>query len=203
MILNINSSKISSQLNPLLAYLQKQQENQKTMKLVEIGITFLFISFFVFFAIKPAFLAISSLLGEIKSKEILVKELKTKINDIIAAEDLFSQVQERYSLVESSLPTNPEFFQVNSQITTLAQNNQVLVDRIDYHLQDGENYFTANISTSSSYLQAISLVSGVLQNRRLIDLKTLNISLGKNEQERKIFVSLPLKIYYWPSNVQK
>lgn len=198
MNLNINPSKISSQLNPLFDYLQKQKENQRTMKLVEIGITFFFISFFIFFAIKPTFLAISSLLGEIKSKQILVKELKTKINDIIVAQDLFSQVQERYSLVESSLPSRPGYFQANSQIVTLAQNNQLLVDKMEYLPVDDEKYYTTSVSTASSYPQTVSFISEILNNRRLIDLKSISISLSKNEQERKIYISLPLKIYYWP-----
>jgi Tfp pilus assembly protein PilO len=202
MILNLNTTKISSQINPLFVYLQKQKENQKVVKLVEVGATFFLISFFIFFAIKPTFLTISSLLGDIKSKEILSKELKTKINDVIIAQDLFSQVQERYYLVESSLPINPRFSQATSQIMSTSQNHQIFLNKIDFIIQDSK-YFSANISTTSSYLSAVSFVSDILQNRRLMGLDSFTFSLSKNTQDQKISINLPLKIYYWQNDAKK
>ncbi|HBP51531.1 MAG: hypothetical protein US68_C0010G0059 [Candidatus Shapirobacteria bacterium GW2011_GWE1_38_10] len=202
MIFNLNTSKISSQINPLFVYLQKQKENQKVTKLVEIGATFFLISFFIFFAIKPTFLTISSLLGDIKSKEILSKELKTKINDVIIAQDLFSQVQERYYLVESSLPTNPRFSQATSQILSSSQNHQIFFNKIDFLMEDS-NSFSTNISTTSSYLPAISLVSELLQSRRLMAIDNFTFSLSKNIQDQRININLPLKIYYWQNDAEK
>jgi Tfp pilus assembly protein PilO len=202
MILNLNTTKISSQINPLFVYLQKQKENQKVVKLVEVGATFFLISFFIFFAIKPTFLTISSLLGDIKSKEILSKELKTKINDVIIAQDLFSQVQERYYLVESSLPINPRFSQATSQIMSTSQNHQIFLNKIDFIIQDSK-HFSANISTTSSYLSAVSFVSNILQNRRLMGLDSFTFSLSKNTQDQEISINLPLKIYYWQNDAKK
>jgi len=193
---------ISSRINPLFVYLQKQKENQKAVKLVEIGATFFLISFFIFFAIKPTFLTISSLLGDIQSKELLNKQLRVKINDVIIAQDLFSQVQEKYSLVESSLPNNPGFYQATSQILGSSQNRQIFLNKIDYLVQD-PNYFSTNISTSSSFLPSISLISDILQNRRLIDLNGFSFSLSKDIQGQKIDINLPLKVYYWPNNAKK
>lgn len=202
MIFNIDTSKISSQISPLFAYLQKQRDNQKVIRLLEIGGTFFLISFFIFFAIKPTFLTISALLGDIKAKELLSKELKTKINDVIMAEDLFSQVQERYYLVESSLPSNPRFFQANSQIVSLSQNHQIFLDKVDYLVQDSDT-FSTNISTASSYLSAISLVSDILNNRRLMGLDGFTFSTNKDNNGRAIDINLPLKIYFWQNDAKK
>jgi len=202
MIFNINSTKLSSQANPLFTYLQKQRENQKFIKLLEIGGTFFLISFFTFFAIKPTFLTISSLLGDIKSKELLTKELKTKINDVILAQDMFSQVQEKYSLIDSSLPINPRFYQANSQVVGLSKNNQIIIDKISYLVHD-QNYFSTSISTSSSFPLAVSLISSILQNRRLTGIDNFTISLDKDNQGQKIIIDLPLKIYYWPNDTKK
>lgn len=202
MIFNINTSKISSQINPLFVYLQKQRENQKMVKLFEVGGTFLLISFFILFALKPTFLTISSLIGDIKSKQLLNKELKTKINDVIAAQDLFSQAQERYSLVESSFPENPRFFQATSQVLSSLQSHQINLDKIDYLIKD-QNYFTTNISTSSSYLSALSFINDLLQNRRLMGLDTFTFSVSKSEQVQNIDINIPLKVYYWQNDTQK
>jgi predicted PurR-regulated permease PerM len=196
-----NNLNIYSRLNPLLSYLSKQRENNKFIKSVEISATFLLISFFTFFAIKPTLLTISQLVGDIKAKEILVKEFKTKINNVIISQDLFSQVQEKFALVESSLPTSPRFHQAASQIVGLTEKNQVYLDKINYSLSDS-NYYSTSISTSSSFLSATSLLSGLLQNRRLFQIDQISFSLEKDTGNKTININLPLKIYYWPKNVQ-
>jgi hypothetical protein len=202
MIFNLNSSKISSQIQPLFLYLQKQRENQKFIHSLEVGATFLLISFFAIFAIKPTLITISALVGEVKSKELLQKDLKGKINDVITAEDLFSQVQEKYSLVDSSLPNNPRFFQAATQINSMANNYQIFFDQLNFAVGDS-NSFSVSISTSSAFPTVLALISDISQNRRLIELNNISLSLGKNPLDQKINFSLPLNIYYWPSYDQK
>ena len=98
---------LNSRLTPLFDYIKKRQENRKLRKTFELAATFILISFFLFFAIKPTALTISALIGDIKSKELLSREMRNKITEVISAQDLFSQVQERYSLVDSCLPALP------------------------------------------------------------------------------------------------
>lgn len=192
---------IYSKVNPLLSYLSKQSENNKFIKSVEISATFLLISFFIFFAIKPTLLTISKLVGDIKAKEILVKELKAKINNVIISQDLFSQVQEKYALIESSLPTSPRFYHATSQIVGLTEKNQVYLDGLNYSISNS-NFYSTNISTSSSFLSASSLLSGFLQNRRLFQIDQISFTLNEETNSKTININLPLKIYYWPKNVQ-
>ena len=196
-----NNLNIYSKINPLLSYLSKQRENNKFIKSVEISATFLLISFFTFFAIKPTLLTISKLVGDIKAKEILVRELKAKINNVIISQDLFSQVQEKYALVEASLPSSPRFYQATSQIVGLTEKNQVYLDKINYSISDS-NFYSTSISTSSSFLSATSILSGLLQNKRLFQIDQISFSLEKDTGSKTININLPLKIYYWPKNVQ-
>jgi len=196
-----NNLNIFSKISPLLSYLSKQRENKKFVRSIEISGTFILISFFTFFAIRPTLLTISKLVGDIKAKELLVKQLKSKINDVIVSQDLFSQVQEKYALVESSLPTSPRFYQAASQIVGLTEKNQIYLDKLNYSITDS-NYYSTSISTSSSYLSATSLLSELLQNRRLFQIDQISFSLEKDTANKMINISLPLKIYYWPNNVQ-
>lgn len=202
MIFNINSSQFSSQAKPLFAYLQKQKENQKFIQSLEIGATFLLISFFTFFAIKPTVTTISSLIGEIKAKELLKTDLKGKINDVISAQDLFSQVQERYSLIEASLPNNPNFFQAAVQINSNLNNNQISPNKLDFIVNDNKT-FSTSISTSTAFPAVISLLSNLSQNRRLMSFNDIVFSAGKDNQTQKINIFLPLTVYYWPTYEQK
>lgn len=196
-----NNINIFSKISPLLSYLSKQRENKKFVRSIEISGTFILISFFTFFAIKPTLLTISKLVGDIKAKELLVKQLKSKINDVIISQDLFSQVQEKYALVESSLPTSPRFYQAASQVVGLSEKNQIYLNKINYSITDS-NYYSTSISTSSSYLSATSLLSELLQNRRLFQIDQISFSLEKDTANKMININLPLKIYYWPNNVQ-
>ena len=196
-----NNINIFSKISPLLSYLSKQRENKKFVRSIEISGTFILISFFTFFAIRPTLLTISKLVGDIKAKEILVKQFKSKINDVIISQDLFSEVQEKYALVESSLPTSPRFHQAASQIVGLTEKNQIYLNKINYSITDS-NYYSTSISTSSSYLSATSLLSELLQNRRLFQIDQISFSLEKDTANKMINISLPLKIYYWPNNVQ-
>jgi hypothetical protein len=202
MKLNLNLTTITSRMGPLFAYLQKKREDQKIVRSVEIGGTFFFISFFILFAIKPTFLTISTLLGDIKAKEVLSKELKTKINDVIVAQDLFSQVQERYSLVESSLPLNLRLYQANSQILGSTSKFQLSPNKIDYIITKDQDNYGATINATSNFSSALSMVSDLLQNRRLIDLDKLSFSIN-DEMVGQINLNMPLKIYYWKDNVKK
>ncbi|MFA6008205.1 MAG: hypothetical protein WC784_06245, partial [Candidatus Shapirobacteria bacterium] len=165
MIFNLNSTKITSRVQPLFAYLQKQRENQKFIRSLEIGATFLLISFFALFAIKPTLITISALVGEVKSKELLQKDLKGKINDVITAQDLFSQVQEKYSLVESSLPGNPRFFQAATQINLNANNYQISLNKLNFIANDS-NSFSVSVGTVAAFPTILSLISDITQNRR-------------------------------------
>ncbi|MFA5025200.1 MAG: hypothetical protein WC503_01670 [Candidatus Shapirobacteria bacterium] len=198
---NLDLVKISSRVTPLLMYLEKKREDQKIARYVEIGSTFFLISFFILFAIKPTFLTISSLLGDIKSKEILTKQLKSKINDVIVAQDIFSQAQERYALVESSLPINPRFFQANSQIINVAAKNTIALAGADYSIKDS-NYFSTSINTITSYQSAVGFISEILQNRRLIDLNGFSFSINE-DIPNQININLPLKIYFWKDDAKK
>ena len=202
MSLNFEITKLYSRVSPLFAYLEKKRENQKFVRTVEIGGTFFLISFFILFAIKPTFLTISTLIGDIKAKEDMTKQLKVKINDIIQAQDLFSQAQERYFLVEASLPTTPRFFQSNLQVLGATTKYQVNLDKIDYFMKKEQDNYTVNLSTSTSFSSAVSVVSDLLKNRRLIDLDGLTLSVNE-DLPGQINVIIPLKIYYWRDNAKK
>lgn len=202
MSLNLEITKLYSKVSPLFTYLEKKRENQKLVRSVEIGGTFFLISFFILFAIKPTFLTISALIGDIKAKEDMTKQLKVKINDIIQAQDLFSQVQERYSLVEASLPTTPRFFQSNLQVLGATTKYQVNLDKIDYFMKKEQDNYTVNLSTSTSFSSAINVVSDLLKNRRLIDLDGLTLSVNE-DFPGQINVIMPLKVYYWRDNAKK
>ncbi len=189
-----------SQLSPLFVYLKKQQEIEKNRRIFELAITFVLISFFLFFAVRPTILTISSLVGEIKSKEILSSKMKSKIDQIITAQDNFSLAQEKYYLVEDALPQNPNYVNAFNQIDTITQQNSINTNKMIF-IQSEKNYFTTKISTSSAFLSHLNFIDSLFHGRRLINVSQIVFSQNKETQAKgQVNISIPIDIYYWDNN---
>lgn len=193
-----------SSLNPLFAYLKKQQENEKTRGIIEITITLFIISFFLFFAIKPTSETISKLVGDIKSKRILTTKMKSKIDQVIVAQDSFGQIQEKYYLVEEALPSIPNYVDAYNQINFALSQNNIVMDKFSFNQPDS-NYFTLKISTSSSFSSGLSLIENLFKLRRIFNLPTLTFSQDEQiDSAGQINLSIPLEILYFkPTNAKK
>ncbi|HOZ80983.1 MAG TPA: type 4a pilus biogenesis protein PilO [Candidatus Woesebacteria bacterium] len=202
-------NKVSS-FKPLVEYLRKQQENKKFLKTVEVTATFTLISFFLYFAIRPTAITISSLVGEIKSKEILKKELRTKINNIIAAQDSFSEVQSRYQVVNSSLPDRYYLDQAYQQIVKNGELSGVTVSngRFDFDEKKlsgtiGKVGFPVAIDTS--FTTALAFLENLQKSRRLIDVSKITIQPAANSTDstKVLNFSLDSQLIYWPNQNEK
>lgn len=200
-----------SQLRPMFDYVKKQRENEKFMRSIELGATFFLITFFLIFAIKPTAVAISSLLGDISSKQIMVKELKTKINNIILAQDAYAQIQEKYSIINASLPDSPEYYQAANQIAGIFAGLNLPPQKFSYILNSETNKNTvlpSNIGTysisipvDSDFIRSKSLVASILNNRRATDLPIVSFTTEETDTGSAKKLNFTATFYYW--NQQK
>ena len=213
---------IFSKGRPLAEYLKKQRENKKFIKTVETSGTFTLITFFLIFAIRPTALTISSLIGEIKAKEQMVAEMRKKIGNLVLAQDAFSQVQEKYKVINSALPENADYSQSMVQITSAAKESGILVDKLNYDITGAkkdslvnsqlESFFVA-LDRDTSFRSALDLTDKILHNRRLINLESIRISSVKDEKkssdsenippDNQINISFVNEIYYWQVQNEK
>jgi len=213
-------SNLFSKGRPLAEYLKKQRENKKFIKTVETSGTFMLITFFMFFAIRPTALTISALIGEIKSKEKMVTEMRKKIGDLVLAQDAFSQVQERYQVINSALPDKPDYRQSMVQIISAGNEAGVLIDDINYDLNNTASdeggpsslaSFSVPISRKTSFSSALALIDKIINNRRLINLKSVRINSARDEKssaespssDSQINVGFVNQIYFWRSENEK
>lgn len=195
--MNLSNLQLNSRLTPLFTFVKKQQEDRKFRKTLELSATFILISFFLFFAIKPTALTISTLVGDIKSKELLSREMRNKITDVISAQDLFSQVQEKYALIDSCLPDLARFSQATNQVDGLLTQNQLETNKLDFSISNAE-FFTTTVSTASSFTSGINLITSFLQNRRLMKIPLIKFSTDlESLSSRQVTISFPVDIYYW------
>jgi len=208
------------QLQPLYEYLRQQADKKKTYKYLEIGATFSLIAVFLFTAIAPTAAAISRLLGEIKSKQILEKKLKTKIESIILAQDNYSLMQEnsRYQLLESSFPSRPRYYQAASVFSSSSLNSGSNLERITFSINDkpitnstdSKLSYGINALAQTSYQSSLQMINNIINSRRVVDIES--ITLNQVDKKDKVasnsaFINLNLStnLFYLPTayNEQK
>lgn len=207
---------ITSQTKPLIEFLKKNRQNQRFLKSVEIIATLVLIAFFSIFAILPTAKTISALLGDIESKKILVKSMRGKINQVVLAQDNFSQIQGKYFLIESSLPTSQRFYNAANQLQLSANYANLNTDSLSFALDTKTPTANLNLlsySTSLSpvgdFLSLVNLVENIEKNRRVSYINSISLmpyTPPKNRGEDQIAVdpnatniSLNINFFYWPN----
>jgi hypothetical protein len=200
------------QLRPMYSYIRKQAENEKFLKYLEVGGTFALIAIFLFFAIMPTMTTIFSLLGEIKSKEAYIKKVDLKINNIIKAQESYSQVQEKYYLIEDSFPTLARYYNGTSNLATLFKESSMSINQISINLNENRNKATefynsyqVNIVGEGQYSSVLDMVKKMLNNRRLLNASNIRIGkldTQKNDQNmsKTIQINLSSDLYFLPDN---
>lgn len=207
----MNEFNIFSTTKPLLEYLKERRENQKFIKSMELGATFLLISFFLFFAIKPTILTISALVGENTSKEILSKQMRLKINNVIQAQDNFSKIQEKYQIIEDALPDSPRYSDALTQIRSASQHSLINLDKINFNITENIdktnpnlNSFSIIANTKTNFSSVINLLDRLLNNRRIMDFTNINLNnLKEGNSPGQINFSFSTDFFYWNQNEKK
>lgn len=216
---------IISKTKPLLEYIKKRQEDKKFIRSVEVTATFFTIAFFLIFAIKPTATTISALIGEINSKQILVKDMRRKINSLVIAQDNYSTIQGRYSIIESSLPDSPHFYHSANQLRLSARESQLDLNSFSFSLNDQKESdsknnspkalnnsqlksYSAPISQSTDFINALVYLSRLQDSRRLIDLLPISIinKIDKNKEgtpSSNLTLNFSAKLFYWQNNEEK
>lgn len=200
-------------LQTLYSYIRKQSEKRQFSKYIEIGSTFVLITIFLSFAIMPTMSAISSLIGDIKSKEILSSSMSAKITNIMAAQDSFSQIQSDYSVLESCYPTLPNFYKSASIFLSISKNSSIQTGKINFQISSKEDTEESSsekfgISTNSSgqYLALINAIDKISKNRRLINIRTIQINQSPKDAaslNNQLNLNISTDLYYLPKNNDK
>lgn len=195
---------LTPQIKPLLEFLRKQRENERLMQAVENIATIFLIIFFLLVAVRPTVMTISALLGEIKSKEILKAKMRQKINDVVQAQDSFSQVQERYYIVDSALPDRPSYGRIVGQFQSLATSSGFSLRSVDIRLKGAdtqpESYGT-QLNSNIPFASVFVFLENLGRIRRLITIDNINLSQSssdsQSDQPAMINFGLTSKVYFW------
>lgn len=205
-------AKTSSQ-SPLIAYILEKRKERKFQQTAELSFTMIFICFFLFFAIRPTVLTISNLIGEIKAKKEMTKNLKGQINTIIQAQSVFGDIQANYDLINSCLPERQAFFQASNQLKGIANQASLSVNDISFGLtMDSDEkipYYSYSYLSPINFSSLNPYIEGFLNNRRLIKIDSFVIDLFQDPNVKtpalvntnKISLKIGAKIFYLPNKI--
>ena len=196
------------QLQPLYNYVRRQSENRQFLRYIEIGSTLFLIAIFLFFAIMPTASDISSLIGEINSKKTLSSAMSAKLDNIMQAQESFSQIQADYSVLESSYPSLPNFYQSAKVFSYISKESSTPIKQIHFQLNNektdsnnNQDTFSVGLDTTGSYYSIISSIEKISSARRLIDIKSIQITSNSPENSlssSQLNLNISANLYYLP-----
>jgi hypothetical protein len=206
-------SKLENQLSVILRFKKSLKSlilSNDIWPYLEATLTVLLVLFFVVFAIKPTVLAITSLLGEIKSRQILNEKMTVKINSLVSAQNSYFSAEEKLSLLDEYYPEKFEVAQGASQLFGVALDNKILVESFSANdltfpdLTSEKGLIDFNFSGSGGYEDVMSFINDLYSSRRAIFIDSYSLSPIKAEDgvdPNIIVVNLKGKIGVWVAPV--
>lgn len=210
-ILDLSSYK-TSRTSKLFEFIRQQQENKKSAHITEMSVTFILISFFFFFAIRPAVVTLISLITEIKSKQVLSVQLKNRINSTLEAQDKFSEFQKNYLILEQTLPSKPNYTHAGAQVvgTVLSMGkprpNLTFPGIKDNNKQIDQKpgqapSFTLSLSLPLTYNETQLFLQKLYQLRRVLQVNSVSIAIPSSQakdstQSAQPSSSFQVKMFY-------
>ncbi len=177
---------------------------------VEMLLTSLAVFLFSVFAIRPTLVTIGGLTTEISEKQDTINTMDTKINNLIAAQDLYTKNNTTLALLDTAVPADPSIAQYIKQIESVASAHSVSVFTlntnnipIDTSSQVGgsEQKVTLSITFSGDYSSLLATLKDLESLRRPFLPTTNALSLDESNTNSQLFLSVTGDAPYWPIEV--
>ncbi|MGB9911669.1 MAG: type 4a pilus biogenesis protein PilO [Microgenomates group bacterium] len=170
-------------------YLQK-----RVRVYTEVVFTLFTITFFLFFAIRPTLITISSLIKEIKEKREVVQALENKINALTVASSNYQKIEGDLYLVDQALPQGATFGDLVTQIEVLAFKKGVVIENFqashltikEKNILDPEKEIEFNLTVVGEYQNLKEFLNSFSNLRRLIILENISFKEQKKETSNLI-----------------
>lgn len=176
--------------------------------------SFLAISLFLWYAVRPTASTIIYLRREIEDKTTLNQQMEAKITSLIEAQTSYESIKDSLPLLEQALPHQPDAVILARQIRNIANISQASIAAIQIpgvpittdHATPGAKIanqkpleeYTVNVVLSGSYPAIKSFLENILLLRRITAIDQLSIKQDGNLRVsgELLQLSLRLKTYY-------
>lgn len=183
---------------------------KKVRVYTELVLTILIICFFLFFAIKPTLVTITSLVKTLSDQKLVSQKLEEKINSLNLAQSQYNLVQPDLYLLDEAIPVQPQIAILIKQLETLGRYSGVTIDGIQLtkiNLMDNEAGLKQepigfNIAVSGDYQSLKYFLKNISSFRRVILIDNFNFKTGKTDK-LALYLSLNNKAFYGISGKEK
>ncbi len=183
--------------------------------------SFLAVSLFGWYAIKPTVQTILFLRREIADDQVISLQMEDKISALVEAQSAHQTIEPKLGLIDSALPSSPDVLAVVSQLRALADNAQaslsaVQVPTVPLLGKDASQSaaaaptksapaagtlgdFPLSVTLNGSFDGIRSFMNGLLSIRRAITVDAISILPSKESSPTKntgLQLTLKLKAYY-------
>jgi Tfp pilus assembly protein PilO len=177
--------------------------------------SFLAISLFAWYAVRPTAQTIIYLQREIADKTTVNKQMEDKITALIEAQATYETIQERLPVIQQALPYNPDAVQLARQLYRIASISQASVSAIQVpslpllsqEASAGAKLaptkslvgeFPVTIVLAGGYPNIKSFLNGLLILRRLVTIDSITIKQegGRGLNTDGLQLSIRLRGYY-------
>ena len=104
--------------------------SKKTISFFSLTDTFLSLSFFGLFAIRPALITAVSLVKSVSELKEINNTYEAKINSIIKAQNEYEKIRGALPLIEKALPVNPSFPKVAIGLEDFAKKSTIEIEQL-------------------------------------------------------------------------
>jgi len=187
--------------------------------------SFLAVSLFGWYAIRPTIQTILYLKREITDNTLISKQMEDKISALIEAQAYYQEVEPVLPFVDQALPPNPDAIPVVIQLRNLASASGVLVTAIQPAstallgqdpaksqkepasplVSSKQQTYDLTVSVQGPFENVRSYINGILDMRRVVSITGMVMSPVRGEQSGSpsaslsaggILLALQLKTFY-------
>lgn len=176
--------------------------------------SFLAISLFVWYAIRPTAQTIIYLRRQIADKIVLNEQMENKITALIEAQATYESIAERLTVIKQALPENPDAIIVARQLRNLADISNATISAIQIpslpilgqEASPGAKLaaakpleqFPISVVLIGTYPSLKSFLDGLLTMRRIVSIDAIAIkqTLSRQTFSQDLQLSVRLMSYY-------
>lgn len=176
--------------------------------------SFLAISLFAWYAIRPTVQTILFLRREIKDNQEVAKKMEEKISALVVAQSAYQQVASQVPLVSGALPKSPDVVSLVSQLRNLAAATNASLSAVQIPTvpllgqdasqsatpQKGTGDFSLTVTAAGPYTALQDFLKGIISMRRITSIELMSLVPSRDGKSSPgasaIQLTLKLKTYY-------
>lgn len=188
------------------------QKRPNTHLYTTIAFTFLAVSLFAWYAIRPTLQTILYLRREIADKTQVNQKMEEKIASLIEAQSNLSQVEPNLPLLSQAIPQTPDAVSLLNQLHSLAEVSGASLSAarvsdvsVTGEEASGSGEISLSVTTIGAFDQLQAFLDGMIDMRRIVTIDSINFTpnTGGNGQGGTGPLQLVIKLrsYYRPEGV--